>query len=231
MLIGDRGGLAASWVDHHQLAAAGADRLQPLLHIGHGHDAAIGGQRVAAEDQHEIGVIDIRHRQQQAMAVHQVAGQVVRQLVDRGRGEAVARFQQAEEVVAVGRQTVVMHTRVALVDGHGIAAVALADLGQALGDQLVGLVPADGLPLFAAAAHGVAQAIGVVLDVLQRHCLRTDMAAAEAVEGVALDRKDALAFGLDGQTADGFAQMTGTVMDADVAHFGFPHGAVVVSPL
>ncbi len=231
MLIGDGGGLAAPRVDHHQFAAAGADRLQPLLHIGHGHDAAIGGQRIAAEDQHEIGVIDVRHRQQQTMAVHQVAGQVVRQLVDRRGREAVARLQQTEEVIAVGRQPVVMHTRVALVDRHGITTVALADLSQALGDQFVGLLPADGLPLIAAAAHRVAQAIGVVLDVLQRHCLRTDMAAAEAVEVVALDRKDALAFGLDGQAADGFAQVTGTVMDADVAHFGFPHGAVVVPPL
>jgi hypothetical protein len=57
------------------------------------------------------------------------------------------------------------------------------------------------------------------------------MAAAEAVEGVALDREDSLAFGLDGETADGFAQMTGTVVDGRVAHFGFPHGAVVVQPL
>ncbi len=50
MLIGDRCGLAATRVDHHQLAAAGADRLQPLLHVRYGHDAAVGGQRVAAED-------------------------------------------------------------------------------------------------------------------------------------------------------------------------------------
>ncbi len=131
----------------------------------------------------------------------------------------------------MGHQPVVVHTRVALVDGHGIGAVALADLSQALGDQLVRLVPADRLPLIAAAAHRVAQPVRVVLDVLQRHRFRTDMAATEAVEGVALDRKDALAFSLDGQTADGFAQMTGTVMDTDVAHFGFPHGAVVVQPL
>ena len=53
-------------------------------------------------------------QQQQTMAVHQVAGQVVRQLVDRRGREAVARLQQTEEVIAVGRQPVVMHTRVAL---------------------------------------------------------------------------------------------------------------------
>ncbi len=131
----------------------------------------------------------------------------------------------------MGHQPVVVHTRIALVDRHGIGTVALADLNKALGDQFVGLVPADRLPLIAAAAHRVAQAIGVVLDVLQGDSLGADMAAAEAVEGVALNRKDTLAFGLDGQAADGFAQVTSTVMDADVAHFGFPHGAVVVQPL
>ncbi len=160
-----------------------------------------------------------------------MAGQVMRQLIDRGRGKAVARFQQAKEIVAVGHQPVVVHARVALVDGHGIGAVALADLNKALGDQFVGLLPADRLPLITAATHRVAQPVRIVLDVLQGDSLGTDMAATEAVEGVALDREDSLAFGLDSQTTDGFAQVTGTVMDGRVAHFGFPHGAVVVQPL
>ncbi|MNP15877.1 hypothetical protein D3C76_1082490 [compost metagenome] len=77
MLVGDRRRFAATRVDHHHFAAPGLDRLQAFFHIRHGHDAAVGGQRVAAEDQHEVGVIDVRYWQQQTVAVHQVTGQVM----------------------------------------------------------------------------------------------------------------------------------------------------------
>src|SRR5690606_34798061 len=46
VLISDCCGLAAPRVNHYQLAATGTDRLQSLLHVGYGHDAAVGGQRV-----------------------------------------------------------------------------------------------------------------------------------------------------------------------------------------
>lgn len=97
------------------------------------------------------------------MAVHLLADQVMRQLVDGSRGEAVARFQQAEEVVAMGHQAVVVHARIALVDRHRIVAMALADLAEAAGHQREGLVPADRLPLAADPAQRLAQAVGVVL--------------------------------------------------------------------
>src|SRR5690606_16287148 len=131
-----------------------------------------------------------------------MAGQVMRQLIDRRGREAVACLQQTEEVIAVGHQPVVVHARVALVNGHSIGAMALADLSQTLSYQFEGLIPANWLPFIAATEHRVAQAIGVALNVLQRHRLRTDMATAEAVEGVALDREDLLAFGLDGHATD-----------------------------
>jgi len=118
VLIGNRRRLAAPRVDHHHFAAPGLDGLEALLHVGHGHDAAVGRQRVAAEDQHEVGVVDIRNRQQQAMAVHQVAAEVMRQLVDRRRGKPVACLEQAKEVIAVGHQPVVMHAGIALVHRH-----------------------------------------------------------------------------------------------------------------
>ncbi|CRQ80221.1 hypothetical protein PAERUG_E5_London_17_VIM_2_12_12_04692 [Pseudomonas aeruginosa] len=222
--VGDSRGLAAPGIDHHQPAAACLQRLQALLHVRHGHDAAVGRQRVAAEHQHEVGVVDVGDRDQQTMAVHLLADQVMRQLVDGSRGEAVARFQQAEEVVAMGHQAVVVHARIALVDRHRIVAMALADLAEAAGHQREGLVPADRLPLAADPAQRLAQAVGVVLDVLQGHRLGTDMAAAEAVLRVALDRADPrhaalVALGLDGEPADGLAEMARTVVE------GLAHGS------
>ncbi|MNS45207.1 hypothetical protein D3C72_776690 [compost metagenome] len=221
--VGHRRCFAASRVHHHQAPTPGLQRFQALFHIRHGHDAAVGCQRVAAEDQHETGLVDVRDRQQQAMAVHQVADQVLRQLVHRSGREAVAGFQQAQEVVAVGHQAVVVHARVALVHRHGIAPMGLLDRPQPVGSQGKGLVPADGMPVLAHPLVRLAQAVGVVLDVLQGHGLWADMAAAERVLGVALDRTDqrppvVVMAHFDVQPTDRFAQVTGTVMQ------GLGHG-------
>ena len=223
MLVGNGGGFAAPWVDHHQLATASLDGLQALFHIRHGHDAAIGGQRITAEDQHEVGVVDIGNRNQQTMAVHEVAGQVMRQLIHRRGGEAIAGFQLTKEIVAVGHQPIVMHAGIALIDGHGVLPMRGLDRTQALSHQLERLIPTDGLPLLAHAAHGLANTVGIVLDILQGHRLGADMATAEAVLGIALDRTNlraavSLGFGFDGEPADGFAQMACTVME------GLGHG-------
>ena len=94
VLVRDGCRLAAPRVDHHHFSAPRLDGLEAFLHIGHGHDAAIGSQRVAAENQHEVGLVDIGYGQQQAVAVHQVTGEVMRQLVYRGRGKTIARLQQ-----------------------------------------------------------------------------------------------------------------------------------------
>ena len=72
-------------------------------------------------------------------------------------------------------------------------------------------------------AHGLAQAVRVILDILQGHRLGADMSAAEAVLGVALDRQDLHAALLirgsfNRQAADGLAQVAGTVM------LGLAHG-------
>ncbi|MCY1426839.1 hypothetical protein D9M71_426680 [compost metagenome] len=152
------------------------------------------------------------------MPVHLLADQVMGQLVHRSGGKAPAGFEQAEEVVAVGHQPIVVDTRIALVDGDRAVAVSRLDLRQALGDQGEGFIPLDGQPFATGAAHGLANAVWVVLDVLQSHRLGADVAATETVLGVALDGKDAaaavvLVFGLDGQAADGLAEMACTVMD------------------
>ena len=114
------------------------------------------------------------------------------------------------------------HRARVVVGPHGFGAVAVHRLAQPRGQQVEGLVPADRLPLVADTAHRLAQAVRVVLDVLQGHRFRADMATAEAVLGIALDRQDMAAvvavLGFDGQAADGLTQVTGTVME------GLGHG-------
>ena len=190
MLIGNRRRFAAARIDHHHFAAPGLNRLQAFFHIRHGHDAAVGGQRIAAQDQHEIGVIDVRNRQQQTVAVHQMAGQVMRQLVDRRRGKPVTGFQQAQKVIAVGHQPVVMHAGVALIDRHRVLPVTLLNRRQAFGDQVEGVFPLDRLPFAAHPQHRLMQAIRIILDILQGNRLGADVPATERILRITLDRGD-----------------------------------------
>ena len=217
VLVGHRGGLAAPWINHHQTPAACLQVAQAPLDIRHRHQAAIGGQRVAAEDQHELRVIDIRDWQEHAVPIHLLADQVMRQLIDRGRRETIARLQQAQEVVAMGHQPIVMHAGITLVDRHGLLAMRRLDRRQALGGQGKGLIPANRLPVFTHPAHRLAQAVRVVLDILQGYRLGADMPTAERILGIALDRLDSLlsravAGHFDTQATNGFAQVAGTVM-------------------
>jgi len=209
VLISNRRRFTAPRVYHHHFAAPGLNGLKALLHIWHGHNAAVGSQRVATQDQHKVGVIDVRDRQQQTMAVHQVAGEVMRQLIHRGRGIPIARLEQAEEVVAVSHQPIVVHAGVALIHRHRILPVPGLDTRQPLGDQGKRFVPRDRSPFAARSQHRLVEAVRVILDILQRHRLWADMTTAEGVQRVALDRgnRQAAVFGLgsfQGQATDGF---------------------------
>ncbi|MNF87881.1 hypothetical protein D3C84_703590 [compost metagenome] len=118
----------------------------------------------------------------------------------------------------MGHQPVVVHTRVALIDRHRVLPVTLLDRRQAFGDQVEGVFPLDRQPFAADPPHRLPQAIRIILNILQRNGLGTDMPAAERILGIPLDRGDLhTAFdlgGFDGQAADGFTQVAGTVMES-----------------
>ncbi|MOA19616.1 hypothetical protein D3C78_1400110 [compost metagenome] len=101
--------------------------------------------------------------------------------------------------------------------------MGLLDSPKLLRSQLEGFVPTDHLPTVAYALVRRTQTIRVILDVLQGHSLGANVATAEAVLGVTLDRADTrrgtrLLGDFNVQATDGFAQVTGTVMQ------GLVHG-------
>ena len=66
------------------------DRSQAAGPVGGGGEAAVGGERVGAEDQQVVGAVDVGHRDGQDVAEHQRRGDLLGPLVDRGRREHVA---------------------------------------------------------------------------------------------------------------------------------------------
>jgi hypothetical protein len=227
LIVSDLGSLGAARVDHHHPAAARLQRLEAAAEVGHGHQAAVGGHRVGAHDQEILRAVDVADRQQQLVAVHPVGDQLVRQLVHRGGGEPVAGLERAEEMLRVGQAAVVVHAGIALVHADGIAAVLRADLRQPLGHPIEGLVPADLLPAAVDATHRPAQPVGILVNVLERHRLGTDVAVREGIKLVAADGQDFSVLHLELEAADGLAQVAGAVAGFDLGHGCSPPAAGV----
>ena len=160
VLVGDLGGARAPRVDHHELAAALLDRAQAPAHVGRGEQAAVGGERVGAEDQQVVGAVDVRHRDRQRAAEHQRRGDLLRPLVDRARRVDVAGAERLGEHAAVEQRRHAVDGRVADVDRGAVATVLCEQRRQALVDARERLVPrrgrerAVGLPAASACAGG-----------------------------------------------------------------------------
>ena len=210
-------GFRAARVDQHQLAAPGLQCLDAVLDVRHGPDAAVGGDGVGPQHQEIVGAIDIGNREQGLVPEQPQGGEVMRQLVHAGGGKAIVGAQVAEQVALVGEHAVVVYRGVAQVNADGIDAIALADLHQPARGGIQRLLPADLLPAagparFAHSLQRAAQAVRILVDILQCHRLGADMAAAQRVLLVPLYGDDLLALGLNHQPADSLAQVAGPVV-------------------
>ena len=154
VLIGDIGGLGATRIHDHETATALPQPLQSTLDVRSGHDRAVGHERVAADHEEEVGAVDIGHRQEQRRAEEQVRQQVLRLLVDARGGIAIAGAEGRQELRDIDDRCPAVGDRVAEVEADGVAAMALADVEQSIGDEVERLLPGDLLPGVADLAHG-----------------------------------------------------------------------------
>ena len=107
--------------------------------------------------------------------------------------------------------------------------MARLDGQQAFRGFFEGFVPADRLPAARRAPDGLAEPVRVLVDVLDRHGLRAEVAPAERVGLVAANREDRRAPHPDGDPAQGLAQVAGSIMGAlDVRHAVPPRAVYVL---
>ena len=210
VLVGDLGGARAPRVDHHDLAAALLDRAQAPAHVGRRQQAAVGGERVGAEDQQVVGAVDVRHRDRQRAAEHQRRGDLLRPLVDRARRVDVAGAERLGEHAAVEQRRHAVDGRVADVDRGAVATVLGQQRREAAVDQLERLVPGrGGERAVGLLEHRRAQAVRVLVQRLDGDALGAQEAVGEDVVGVAADLDELVA--LEGQLepAGGLAERAG----------------------
>src|SRR3546814_4013241 len=92
------------------------------------------------------------------------------------------------------------------------------DRSQAMGNLVERFVPAHFHPLVANALLRLTQPIRIFVQILQRHCLRADVAARQGIRIVAADRHDVSVAHAELKAANGLAQIAGAVMSLFVAH-------------
>ena len=148
-------GFGAARVDQNDLAATCADVSQSSGHAGCGHQAAVRGHRIRAQNEEEVGAVDVRNRQQEVVAEHVPSGEVVRQLVDRGRGEQILRSDHLDQAREHEHAAEVVDVGVAEIHADRRAAVLVLNRAQTLGDLGKSLVPRNPFPARAGLAHGV----------------------------------------------------------------------------
>src|SRR6267378_1700501 len=209
MLVRRRGGLGAARVDHHQLAAAFAQVVEPARDATRRHQAAVRSQRIRAQHQEETGPIDVGDRQQHLMAEHLQGGKHVRQLVDRGGRKARPRSQRPVEERRRQERGVGVHSGVAQVHPDGAPAVLALHFGETRPCLVERRLPGDRLPPAAFAPLRRADAVWIVLHVDDGGRLRADVSPAEGIIGVAADATCGIALDFDREAAHRLAEHAG----------------------
>jgi hypothetical protein len=175
------GALRAARVQQDHLPAAPPDGVEALADAGGAHQAAVAGQRVGAQHQQEVRAVHVGHGRQELVPEHVVRREHVRQLVHAGGREAVLAAQRPQDGGPEQHGPHVVHVGVAQVRRHRVVAVPPLQAVDALGRLVQRLVPRDGHEAAALAAHGLAHAVRVVVQVGERGGLRADVALAERV--------------------------------------------------
>ena len=105
MLIRRRGRLRAAGVDDDHAPASCPNVGEPPPHVRRAHQAAVRRQRIRAENQEEVGPVEVGHRNQREVPEHAQRDQHLRQLVGGAGGVDVAGPQRAREGEQVGDST------------------------------------------------------------------------------------------------------------------------------
>lgn len=211
VLVGALRRFGAAGIDVDHTATAIADCAQATAHVARSHDAAVGGERVRAEREEEVGAIEIGDREEELMTEREVAREHVRELVDARRAEAVLGPQRLEHERREDHRAEVVGGGVAEVRAEGVAPVFRLHFGDAIGREGDRFVPAERLPTIADPAHRALQAIGIFVQVLQRKGFGADVTAAEGVTLVATDGDHPIALDVDLDSTHRLAERTRAV--------------------
>ena len=177
MLLRDLRGLGPPRIDHHDLAAALADRLQARLRVDQVHQRALGDERIRADDEQELRAIDVGHGLPEARAVEEARRQEVGQVVLRAGTVRVPRADRLDPVRRVDAVRVRVAGRVTGVERDRVGPVRGADGIELARRSRRSPAPTRCAPSRRRCASWVQDAVGVVRHLVRGEPLRAGVAA------------------------------------------------------
>ena len=209
VLIGDRRRLGAAGIDHDKAPPTLLQCLHPAPESRCRHETSVRHDRVRTQHQQEVGAIDVRDWNRKRVPEQEEARSMLGVLVDRARREAAARIERLEQERDVADSAEVVGSRISEIDPDGGVAIPQLDAGQVLGDIVERLGPRNFLPAARRAPNRPPQTVRILLNLLQRDGLRTDVSAAERILFIGSDSNDPIGLHLDEQATGRFAQIAG----------------------
>ena len=202
------GGLRPPRIHDDDLAATLAQRLEATGEIGCGAQAAVRLVRVRTEHQDVVRAIDVGHRHGSRRAEQVSRRDLLGQLVDRGCRKALLGTERLQPHAVVDEWRQVVRIRIADVCADRPATVTRDHSAQSLVDLDPRLVPRHGDEFTVALHERCADAVRVLVQLLERASLRTDEALREHVVAVATDARDGVTDDGDLQPARRLAEWT-----------------------
>ncbi len=186
-LVGLLRGARQAGIDHDQPASTGPHRLDTPGEVGCRTHAAVRRIRVRAEDHQVVGAVEIGHRDRHRRPEHVARGDVPRHLVDRRRAEAVLRPEPGQQHPRERHRRQAVSRRIAHIGSQRPTSVVGDHRTEPLLDQCPRLVPGCRHVHPVALDHGAAQAVGILVQLLERRPLRADEPLREHIEAVTTD--------------------------------------------
>ncbi len=221
VLIAARG-FGAARIDHDH-AARRRDPVQPLQGARLGDQRHLRNQRIGADHDQEIAMLEVGKGPVSRAAVHQFLRKVLGAGIDVDRVEALVAADRLLEQRGIDRVERRKGRGVALVRADRGAAVTIDDCLQAYGDIVQRLVPRNGREL--ARCAGTLQrrgdSVGIVGDRRHRSALDADVAFRHRMIAVGADPLDPSAANLGDEAALRLAQTAiGAVEAVGARHVG-----------
>ena len=200
-------------INDDYFATAFLNGFKAVRYIGYGHHAPIGSNGIPADDQHKLGMVNVRNGNQQRVSKQLPGGVMMGQLIGRGGRIQVFAAQGFGKSRGIHRGAQVVDRGVALVKRHGIVAIFLLDGLDAFYYGVHRFRPGNGLPTLRGSFHRRFEPIGVFVNVFEGNGLGANVATAERVVFVASNAGNLAIFEFDLKATHGFAKVAVAVVE------------------
>lgn len=187
-------------------------------HVAMGKDAALRRGRIAAEDDEQVGMVEVWNGNFPFIAEHQHGRQILGVLIDRTRRIDLLDARRRQHQSRIARQRGILPSHIAAIGRERMGPMALAHPFDQRLQAIERCIPRGAFPFFPVADHRRAKPVGIMMERAQRRAFGADMAQAPTILLVGADGRRPSALHVHGNPAHPLTQGAGAMLCAIVRH-------------